>query len=528
MSLIYRNKTILNQRGGSLDIDNTTEQEKIKLSHRSGSNINFTNVVNSELATNNKQTNVVNDIFETSGGDKTVYINKVSTNRVGENSYTLKGFTNESQIQAFEDWKNTYREIALKNSEFKTTRGGYSIPNGTTTNLNGEKSKNPTLGNDILSVSNTFTGYKGIPIRKSDKDEVIEFSRVLDYKKTKPATNRKLDSKLIEKSAGISGSNAPGVVEFGGSVSSSTEGGTWTLNSISLDKDILDIQDKLTPIESKMGNGGDDINFIKRHRYEQIGATINDYPSIRIDEKGRSQPLEMLISTIGAYKNHDYVPHVEEVDNSSNFPCGNDDKVVGNRITRTIGSGGINLKTTGPMELGGATLKAGFKKININASHGVQISSENGLELQSLKTIVLRTNRQVYVESSLGINKNLIVGGGQYVEGELYCQHITAPLEVHQTQDTTVLGKFATDANRRLVISETLIGGQWYPSYALADDDLILNYPHSHHHHGIPMRLTTSNEMVREFAHKEGMNSHGTTVQSLPQIHERKLAQKLV
>ena len=64
MSLIYKNRAIINQRGGSVDIDNTTEQEKIKISHRSGSNINLTNVVTSELATNNKQTNVVRDLFE--------------------------------------------------------------------------------------------------------------------------------------------------------------------------------------------------------------------------------------------------------------------------------------------------------------------------------------------------------------------------------------------------------------------------------------------------------------------------------
>ena len=62
---IYKNRSIINQRGGSLVIENSTEREKIKLSQRSGSNINLTNVVNSELATNNKQVNVVHDSFET-------------------------------------------------------------------------------------------------------------------------------------------------------------------------------------------------------------------------------------------------------------------------------------------------------------------------------------------------------------------------------------------------------------------------------------------------------------------------------
>jgi hypothetical protein len=522
MSLIYRNKSIFNQRGGSIDIDNTTDQEKVKLSHRSGSNVNITNVVTSELATNNKQTNIVNDLFETVGGDTTVLAGKNRTIRTGENTYNLKGFIDQDQLTAYSEWKDLYSEIAKSNSQFKIQRGGVSLPNGVITPQNGNRRTNPTLSNIILSVDNTFTGYRGIPMRKSDVDDVVTYSTVPDHDRTVSATYKSPTVEHVQ----ITGTNsgAPGILEFGASVCAATEQGTWTTNTISISEEILKIQDDLTLIESRMGNGGDDIEITKRHKFEQVGAIFNDYPSVRIDEKGRSQPLEMLISPVGAYKNHDYVPHVEDVDNASNFPCGNDDKVVGNRYSRKVGSGGIDLKTTGPMELGGTTLKAGFKKIHLNSSHGVQISSEEGLELQSIKTIVLRTNRQVYVESSLGINKNLTIGGGQYTEGEVYLHHVTAPLEVHQTQDTTVLGKFATDSNRRLVISETLIGGVWYPSYALADDDLIINYPHSHHHNGIPMRLTTNNEGVRLLANSEGMNSHNIGAQALPQIHERKAA----
>lgn len=522
MGKIYKSKSVINQRGGSFEIDSTTDQEKVKLSQRSGSNINITNVVNSELATNNKQTNVVNDLYETVGNNKNSFVANDNVSRTGSNTYNLKGFVSNDQLQAFEDWKNLYAPIAQNNSKFKINRGGVSLPNGVVSDLNGERSPNPTLKNNILSVENEFTGYKGIPVRKSDNDDVVKYSKVKDYGKTKVASYKQLNSAIVESTAGKSGSNAPGVVEYGGAVSSSTEQGSWSINSYNIEDDLLAIQKELTLIESRMGNGGDDIHSTKRHKFEQVGATVNDYPSVRIDEKGRSQPLEMLISSVGTYKNHDYVPHVEEVDNSTNFPCGNDDKIVGNRYSRTVGSGGINLKTTGSTSLGGTVLKTGFKKIHLNASHGIQISSENGLELQSIKTIVLRTNRQVYVESSLGVNKNLIVGGGIYSEGELYVQHITAPLEVHQTEDTIALGKFATDSDRSLVIGETLIGGIWYPTYALAKDDLIINYPHSHHHHGIPMRLTAKNEGVRTLAHKEGMNVHTSTVQSLPQVHERK------
>lgn len=526
MGLVYKNRLIINQRGGSLDIDNTTEQEKVKLSQRSGSNISFTNVVNSELATNNKQITIVNDSFETVGNDKNVLVAGNDTYRVGNNSYTFKGFIGQSEIDALNKWKTTYDKIAKLNSEFKITRGGSGYPNGNDTDLIGDRSDNPVIGSKTYTVENKFNGYDGIPMRNSTTDGVAKYTTVPDKGKTKPAETRKIRESDVEQAAGKSGSNAPGVLEFGASKSAATENGNWESNDLAqkINEEILKLQDELSPIEQLMGEG-DDTHLIKRNKFEQVGAIFNDYPSIRIDGKGRSQPFEMLVSEIGVLKNHDYIPHVEEVDNSSNFPCGNDDAVVGNRYSRIVGSGGVQLKTTGSMELGSSNLKIGSKKININASHGIQIACENSIELQSLKTIILRTNRQVYVESSLGVKGNIVVGGGGYVEGELYCQHITAPLEVQQTQDTILMGKFATDSDRTLIIGEAQVGGVFYPVYATKNNDLLINYPHSHHFNNIPLRLCQSNKDVRNFAASENINSQNNISQALPQIHEKKLAQ---
>lgn len=524
VSEIYRNHLTLNQRGGSLDIGNETESEKIQLSQRSGSNKNIANVVTSELATNNKQDLVINDKFQTVKNDDVEFVGKDKTVRVGENSYELNGFVDKDQIDAHEEWKDAYRDIANLNAKFKIKRGGISLPDGSATDVKGERADNPVIGSKVFTVENKFNGYTKTPIRSNDKDEVTDYSPVPDRGKTKPAKEREIKEEDVTKGAGSQGSSAPGVLEFGAKKSAATEGGDWEPDEEAdkIGDAILELQDTLNPIEQRMGNGGDNIKFTKRNKFEQVGATFNDYPSIRIDVKGRSQPFEIVVGKTGAFKNHDYLPHVEEVDNSSNFPCGNDDKVVGNRYSRNVGSGGINLKTTGTVEFGGATLKAGFKKININASHGISIGSEAGLELMSLKTITLRTNRQVYVESSLGVKNNLIVGGGLYVEGETYLHHVTAPLEVQQTQDTELLGKFATNEDRKLVIGEVSFGGVWFDVYAMATPDLIITPPHSHHFNNIPLRLMSSNEGVREIAGLEKINTHNNISQALPQVHERK------
>lgn len=526
MADTYKNHLTLNQRGGSLDIGNETESEKVHISQRSGSNKNITNVVTSELATNNKQVLVINDKFQSVKNDDVEFVGKDKTTRVGENTYELTGFKNKGQIDAHEEWKETYRSIANLNAKFKIKRGGISIPEGSSTDIKGERADNPVIGSKVFTVENDFNGYSGIPRRSNSADGVTNYVTVPDRGKTKPAKERDVTEEDVVRGAGSQGSSAPGVLEFGGGKSAATERGEWELDeeAAEIGDAILELQDTLSAIEQRMGNGGDSSKFTKRNKFEQIGASFNDYPSIRIDEKGRSQPFEIVVGGTGAFKNHDYIPHVEEVDNSSNFPCGNDNKVVGNSYTRNVGSGGINLKTTGTVEFGGATLKTGFKKININASHGISIASESGLELMSLKTITLRTNRQVYVESSLGVKNNLIVGGGSYTEGETYLHHITAPLEVQQTQDTELLGKFATNRDRRLVIGEVNFGGTWFDVYAMATPDLIITPPHSHHFNNIPLRLMRGNEDVRKIAGIEKINTHNNIAQSLPQVHERKVA----
>lgn len=537
MSLIYRNKTNINQRGGSLIIDNTTDQEKLKISHRSGSNINITNVVTSELATNNKQLNVINDLYTNVNKDSSTFVGGDRTERVCKNTYNLHGFSTSNEFDSMAEWKRRYNTyITLNNSQFKICRGGYSIPNGISTPLAGSRADNPVLKNKPLAVENSFSGYSGTPVRKKDSDDVVDFSRVPDRGNTTPASIRSITPPLIQRSAGSGfGSKAPGVLEFGASKSAATEEGGWQINYPPefnfLVKKLKDLQESaddgrlFTQVEQDIMDGGDTTNFIKRNKFEQVGSVFNDYPSIKIDEKGRSQPFEMLVSDVATYKNHDYVPHVEEIDNFSNYPCGNDDKLISNRWTVNVGSGGVYIKTTGATELGGASLKAGYKKININASHGIHIGSEAFVEIQSLKTITLRTNRQVFVDCALGIKNNVVMGGGLSVEGEVYLHHITAPLEVHQTEDTTVFAKFATDTPKSLQIGETFVKGEWYPTYALPSDDLIVNYPHSHHHNGIPMRLTKSNKDLRKFAQLEQINNHETISQALPQKHERKFGE---
>jgi len=527
ISKTYRNRLVINQRGASITINNTSDNEGIQISQRSGSNFNINNLVNSELATNNKQTLVANDKFETIKGDCSEYIGGDYNKRIGGTSYIFKGFKDETELRAYDEWKDAFAVIAAGNAKFKIKRGGISIPNGQTIPLEGKRADNPVIGSETYTVESIFSGYDKIPTVGFLNNDVNSYSSVSRRIGQMPSA-KKITLNDISKSAGANGSAAPGVMEFGAQVSAATENGEWATDTdtLKIDDYVKEMQPILTEIESKMGDGGDEHVILKRNKLETIGAIFNDYPSVKIDEKGRSQPFEMLVSDTGAYKNHDYIPLLEEIDNSSNFPCGKDVKIVGNSYVRNVGSGGISLKTSGSMEMGGTIMRVGFKQLMMNASHGIHIGSEAGVEIQSLKTITLRTDRQVYVESSLGVKNNLIVGGGLSVEGETYLQHVTAPLEVQQTEDTIIFSKFNTLVPRTLLIGECIIpsgssAGIW-PVFALPTPDIIESPPHGHHFNNLPLNLTKSNSGVRKEAQNNGINRHNSVAIAYPQVHEKK------
>mgnify|MGYP003114762090 FL=1 len=517
----YRNKSIFNQRGASIDVNNSTDREEIKISQYSGSNITLNNLVNSELATNNKQITTINDSFESTGKTKSTFTGKDKIERVVENTYSLKGFKDQGELDQINLWKSTYEPVAKANSKFQIQRGGTSFPNGDATNKEGSRGDNSTLNQDIAVPEYVFENYGPIPKRDSSVDEVVSYTPVTPLKGKTPETKQPDPLEDVPKG------NV--VYEEGFEKNAATEDGDWapTPEHEELPETIKKLQDDLNLIEQKTGNGGDIIDFTKRNKTQTVGAAFNDYPSVRIDPKGRSQPQEVVVGKNLTFVNVGAAPHVEEVDNNMNFPAGNYTLTVGNKYNVLVGSGGVQLKSTGSVEIAGTSNKIIGEKVNITGKSGVSISSNSNVEIAGVGNdghpgVQIRSNKQVFIEPGLGVKNNITSAGGVYAEGELFVHHVTAPIEIQETEDTLLYGRFNTDLPRRLLIAETEIGGSYFPVYALPLDDLIVNYPHSHHFNNIPLRLMNSNTDVRDVATREGINTNGYSTQALEVRNERK------
>jgi len=514
----YRSKSILNQKGASVDINNSTDREEIKISQYSGSNISLNNLVNNELATNNKQVKVINDSFTSIGKNKSVFTGKDSIERVQQNTYSLKGFVDDSNLEAAENWKNTYKPAADDNALFQITRTSNEAKRGD----NSTKEEKYTPTNSKKNGGGDVTGYEGSAIVDSGTDEVTSFSKPIFTPDTPPEStspeNEDIESGNVTYPEGVDKNSA-------------TEGGDWSPEKKheELNDKIKDLQEELNVIEDKLGNGGDEIEFIKRGKTQTVGAAFNDYQSIRVDSVGRSQPQEVVVGPNLTFVNVGSVPHVEDVDNSMNFPVGNYTLTVGNRYNVLVGSGGIQFKSTGSVEVVGTHTKVLGGKVDISAKYGVSITSPENIEISSAGNsgagINIRSNKQVFIEPGLGVKNNITTSGSLYAAGEIYTHHITAPCEVQQTEFTTLYGKFNTDEPRKLKIGECEIGGSFFPVYADPTDDLILNYPHSHNFNNLPLRLMKDHKELRNIAIGEGINRNGYSTQAREVVNEKKVPQ---
>lgn len=160
-----------------------------------------------------------------------------------------------------------------------------------------------------------------------------------------------------------------------------------------------------------------------------VGTEPNTYPTARIEDAGRELVNLSPNKASGITNGKTAIPKYEEIDNSSDHHGGTFSFVCMNNFNVDAGGGGINLNTCGNVSIIGSGGLA-----NIIAPLQTTIASDV-IEIASTNTIVL-SGKQLYVESEKNtfknnafFNKNVVVNGGMFVNGELYASHITAPCQ---------------------------------------------------------------------------------------------------
>jgi hypothetical protein len=186
------------------------------------------------------------------------------------------------------------------------------------------------------------------------------------------------------------------------------------------------------------------------------------------------------------------------------MPGGNYTQTIGNRYTLLVGSGGIDAKTTGPINLGGTIIAVGGVQVNISSQKDFNIDGGTNLSVVAdIISIRSRNRDQVLIDDNLGITKNVVIGGGAYINGELYLQHVTAPYEFQVTESTTIQDTGYTIANA--IITKVSGGGLISSGDAvnISGGTLSINQPHTHYFKNLPLTLEASANAVRTAAAAE-------------------------
>jgi hypothetical protein len=465
----YRNKFVINQKGGTLAFVNTDNKEALKLSHYSGSFKEFNNFTNIELATKNDQKLVLEDSFHTIYGERNEYAGRDYDLNIVGNFYKKIGKIN-SELAT--EWKNIVKELAdikqlfdinrtngiqnslLKFTSSRQTRVGtpakcpvckgskdmYFIYNisykkgfvNTMQTSFSDHSGNYTYGKTILGSKSLL--YPGVAGTYNYVTPVTQLGGSVDGSQFSSTSNKFLG-------------NTPCPACGGSGNSPASQDGSW---SKSAKENLINSffganLTKLSEIEKKLGLGGSEIIEITKHKMETIGTVMNDFGSVRIDTAGKMEPTEVLIASYGSFLNRRPTP-VHEYVNVTDLPGGNYTLNVCNRYNLLVGAGGVNIKTYGPINISGTITNVAGEQVNIGSENEVNIDGGKRVSIVGdVVSIRQRQRKQVLIDSSLGVSKNSIVLGGGYYEGELHVQHITAPAEIQDTNKTLCYGAAVSD-----------------------------------------------------------------------------------
>ena len=261
---------------------------------------------------------------------------------------------------------------------------------------------------------------------------------------------------------------------------------------------------KLVEIEKKMSPGGAPIQTYMGDLCITVGgahANAKDVPAVSVVD-GWPVPSKISIQSDRTYIEQKSTPHVQSV--SQSIPWGAFNIVASNKFNVVVGSGGISLHTDGCIDItgGGRTTISSLHEINMTSSGGnINVICGHNINIQG-DTVTIQTanpSNQVVVNSNLGVARNLTVHGSAYVDGELYVQHLTAPMAARNTSLQSTLGEVVTDTVIGWVYADR--GGDSPARLEVhALPSLVSALNHSHAYYNIASSLHSGNAAVRNAA----------------------------
>jgi hypothetical protein len=514
--MIYRSKYSLVQRGGAITIVNTTEREILNLTHFSGSYKEFNNYTNTEFAANNDQRLVMNDAFYTVNGHRSEYVG-------GDYDIIIKG----AYRVTFGDPKNHKEPLSQIKRLMEDFHKKYNLP------FEIQRSILDDYGGQSGEFTSCPTCTKAI---YASLENVADQVTQSIYSPSCPS-----ETNLMPSPKAYSLVSVPTLecMTCGGTGKSpSTQDGSWgqNPNKASMTEALIDLQNRMFQYEEQLGNTEDNIMNYGKNQHIVVGSEMHDFQSYRIDPVGKMAPAGVKLSSTTAYQKMAATPLVEKVHVDAP-PTGSFSMVCGFRYNLLVGSGGISLKTTGPVDISGSVTTIAGKQVVVSSENEVYVDGGKRLQLTADNISLAPkggNGAQVYVGGNLEIDKNTIVRGGAHIEGELSVQHITAPIEYQSTETEVMAAHIVDDVVIGYIPNGTVLGIDSLGGLVTAFGDIpilgksepipqVYTRPHYHLFKNIPLQLVETSTSVRQ----QAMALNGSSpVLAKPSVFSSDMAKK--
>jgi len=199
------------------------------------------------------------------------------------------------------------------------------------------------------------------------------------------------------------------------------------------------------------------------------------------------------------------------------FPGGQFTVDAQNGINLLGGSGGIDFSSTGTMSIHGTIAEITGEQVNISSKSGMNIATEDVLSIKS-PNIAIQADNQIFVKPNLAVNGNIVCSGGIMSQGELFVQHVTAPMSLQETEFQselygtayqykalkigyiavgTIFDALINNEEKVVEIINAPVPVVTMDSGQIADDGCIYVYPHQHLFRNLPLTLTPTYEAMR-------------------------------
>lgn len=518
----FQSQTAISDKGGSIVISSTDSKEYISLSQHKGAGLSLNNNGISVTTPNNYQIKVDNDSYETVSGEHNTYYNKTSWQRYNADVNVIVGDSTAIHTDAYTKWSDKFSTIANFNATPTTKVPAFAILPGAdptaypqTSSESGTRAKDPAgieLQEGELTL-NEATWVPNSPINLEPLGSgtfwMLNDQSVDQFENQQPPT--------------------PGD-------SPSTQGGNFEPTEKTVEKlteVIVNTQEELVEIERLIGNGGNDIKTVIGNKTLNIGAANNLHPQAIVNPIGRAVPSAVQVTTDGVSTKIAGVPDVQEVENSAVFPCGNYDINIGNKFSVSTGGGGIALQSASKIDLISETTAKLLSYQVIVGGTDVQLKGKSNLSIES-DNLNLTSSNQIVLNGNVGLNNNLLVKGGAYINGELYVNHITGPLEIQKTiPGFTSSGAFGflvsnqgfstknvTGMGRITILGAGIIDATFFVAGAnlqqtIESSDLCVELtPHAHEFANIPISTIASGDISAQAGVRQEASSLNTPINS--------------